>query len=153
MYSSIYRVQSTTRRLPIRALFVFTLKLVKSYLSLPLRASVCGGLSLVSTLGHLINDVVASIKHKISADGNQHTHSNAMQKEHMDSILTWAGSICQLDFAFNCLRFKMTGLGLPLPTLDKDTKLVLTRQLEYLTFSAIAFTLWMRCVRSGVVSN
>ena len=40
MYSSIYRVQSSTRRLPIRALFGFTLKLVESYLSLPLRASV-----------------------------------------------------------------------------------------------------------------
>ena len=35
MYSSIYRVQSSTRRLPIRALFGFTLKLVESYLSPP----------------------------------------------------------------------------------------------------------------------
>ena len=35
MYSSIYRVQSSTRRLPIRALFGFTLKQVESY-SLPL---------------------------------------------------------------------------------------------------------------------
>ena len=34
MYSSIYRVQSSTRRLPIRALFGFMLKLVESYLSL-----------------------------------------------------------------------------------------------------------------------
>ena len=33
MYSSIYRVQSSTRRLPIRALFGFMLKLVGSYLS------------------------------------------------------------------------------------------------------------------------
>ena len=40
MYSSIYRVQSSTRRLPIRALFGFTLKLVESYSSLPLRVSV-----------------------------------------------------------------------------------------------------------------
>ena len=31
MYSSIYRVQSSTRRLPIRALFGFTLKQVESY--------------------------------------------------------------------------------------------------------------------------
>ena len=35
MYSSIYRVQSSTRRLPIRALFGFMLKLVESYLSFP----------------------------------------------------------------------------------------------------------------------
>ena len=33
MYSSIYRVQSSTRRLPIQALFGFTLKLVESYFS------------------------------------------------------------------------------------------------------------------------
>ena len=32
MYSSIYRVQSSIRRLPIQALFGFTLKLVESYL-------------------------------------------------------------------------------------------------------------------------
>ena len=35
MYSSIYRVQSSTRRLPIQALLGFTLKLVKSYFSPP----------------------------------------------------------------------------------------------------------------------
>ena len=35
VYSSIYSVQSSTQRLPIRALFWFTLKLVKSYLSPP----------------------------------------------------------------------------------------------------------------------
>ena len=33
MYSSIYRVQSSTRRLPIQALFGFMLKLVESYFS------------------------------------------------------------------------------------------------------------------------
>ena len=40
MCSSIYRVQSSTRRLPIRALFGFTLKLVESYLS-PSSQSLC----------------------------------------------------------------------------------------------------------------
>ena len=40
MYSSIYRVQSSTGRLPIRALFGFTLKLVESYLS-PSPQSLC----------------------------------------------------------------------------------------------------------------
>ena len=40
MYSSIYRVQSSTRRHPIRALFGFTLKLVESYLS-PSPQSLC----------------------------------------------------------------------------------------------------------------
>ena len=40
MYSSIYRVQSSTKRLPIRALFGFMLKLVESYLS-PSPQSLC----------------------------------------------------------------------------------------------------------------
>ena len=40
MYSSIYRVQSSTRKLPIQALFGFTLKLVESYLS-PSPQSLC----------------------------------------------------------------------------------------------------------------
>ena len=40
MYSSIYRVQSSTRRLSIRALFGFTLKLVESYPS-PSPQSLC----------------------------------------------------------------------------------------------------------------
>ena len=40
MYSSIYSVQSSTQRLPIRALFGFMLKLVESYLPSPLRISV-----------------------------------------------------------------------------------------------------------------
>ena len=40
MYSSIYRVQSSTRRLPIWALFGFTLKLVESYPS-PSPQSLC----------------------------------------------------------------------------------------------------------------
>ena len=40
MYSGIYRVQSSTRRLPIRALFGFTLKPVESY-PLPSPQSLC----------------------------------------------------------------------------------------------------------------
>ena len=40
MYSSIYRVQSSTRRLPIQALFGFTLKIVESYFS-PSPQSLC----------------------------------------------------------------------------------------------------------------
>ena len=39
MYSSIYSLQSSTQRLPIRALFGFTLKLVESYSSLSSRGS------------------------------------------------------------------------------------------------------------------
>ena len=62
MYSSIYRVQSSTRRLPIRALFGFTLKLVESYfLPLPseplvwwfVLGSALGRLNYPPTLGNI----------------------------------------------------------------------------------------------------
>ena len=52
MYSSIYRVQSSTRRLPIRALFGFTLKQlspIPPFPSEPLSVVVCPRF----TLGHL----------------------------------------------------------------------------------------------------
>ena len=51
VYSSIYGLQSSTQRLPIRALFGFTLKLVESYSSLVSQSLACGGLSLVLYLG------------------------------------------------------------------------------------------------------
>lgn len=60
-----------------------------------------------------VEDTVASIRHKINAAGNQRTHSGAMKKEYMDSMLTWTASKCSLDTAFNYLRFLMTGLGSP----------------------------------------
>ena len=50
-YSSIYSLQSSTQRLPIRALFGFMLKLVESYSSLSSQSLMCGGLSLVLHLG------------------------------------------------------------------------------------------------------
>ena len=92
MYFSIYSLQSSTQRLPIRALFGFTLKLVGSYPPLPLRVSVCGGLSLVFTLGclkfrnfrrHMLHTTLEAIfetlypamsepKAKLCADGHYH---------------------------------------------------------------------------------
>ena len=60
MYSSIYRVQSSTRRLPIRALFGFTLKLVESYF-LPLSSeSLVWWFVLGSALGRLTAAVAAN---------------------------------------------------------------------------------------------
>ncbi|KAL4072545.1 hypothetical protein V8B97DRAFT_2023336 [Scleroderma yunnanense] len=47
-----------------------------------------------------VEDVVASIQHKISSDGTQQTHSGAMKKEYMDCILTWSQSLCLLDIPF-----------------------------------------------------
>jgi len=68
-----------------------------------------------------------------------------MKKEYMDQMLTWSKSVCSLDKAFHYLRFKMAGLGPPPAegTLDKHT---ITKHLECLTFSTVAFTLWTRSI-------
>ncbi|KAL4063497.1 hypothetical protein V8B97DRAFT_2026403 [Scleroderma yunnanense] len=62
-----------------------------------------------------VEDVVASIRHKISSDGTQWTYSGAMKKEYMDCILTWSQSLCLLNIPF-----------------------------KFLAFNAVAFTLWTR---------
>jgi len=92
-----------------------------------------------------VSDTVASIRHKLNADGNQRTHSATMKKEYMDQMLTWSKSACSLDKAFHYLRSAMAGLGLPPAegTLDKHT---VTKHLEHITFSVVAFTLWTRSV-------
>ncbi|KAL4064546.1 hypothetical protein J3A83DRAFT_4191265 [Scleroderma citrinum] len=62
-----------------------------------------------------VEDVVASIQHKISSDGTQQTHSGAMKKEYMDCILTWSQSLCLLDIPFKFVGLAMAGLESPLP--------------------------------------
>ncbi|KAL4063509.1 hypothetical protein V8B97DRAFT_2026414 [Scleroderma yunnanense] len=41
-----------------------------------------------------VDDVMASIKHKVSAEGCDCVHSSAMKKEYMDKILTWSMTTC-----------------------------------------------------------
>ncbi|KIN97880.1 hypothetical protein M404DRAFT_100511, partial [Pisolithus tinctorius Marx 270] len=74
-----------------------------------------------------VDDVVASIRHKVSSEGAEWKHSGAMKKEYMDKILAWSESLCPLD-----------------APLQYILKLTITRHLEHLAFSAIAFTLWTR---------
>ncbi|KAI5982051.1 hypothetical protein EDD15DRAFT_2181820 [Pisolithus albus] len=76
-----------------------------------------------------VNDVVASIRHKVSSDGAERTHSGAMKKEYMDRILTWSASQCPLDVPFH-----------------KSMKLTITRHLQHLACGATAFTLWTRSI-------
>lgn len=68
-----------------------------------------------------------------------------MKKEYMDSILAWSESECPLDIAFHYLHCVMTGLGLP-PAEGalKSVRTLITQCVKYLTFSAVAFTLWTR---------
>ncbi|KIK22932.1 hypothetical protein PISMIDRAFT_101590 [Pisolithus microcarpus 441] len=72
-----------------------------------------------------VNDVIASIRHKVSSDGAERTHSGAMKKEYMDRILAWSASQCPLDIPLHM-------------------KLTITRHLQHLACGATAFTLWTR---------
>ncbi|KAI6111260.1 hypothetical protein F5141DRAFT_1274775 [Pisolithus sp. B1] len=93
-----------------------------------------------------VSDIVASIRHKVSSQGAERTHSGAMKKEYMDRILTWSESQCSLHIPFQCIHLAMTEqqvlhLG---EFLDKDVKLKITRHLQHLGCAATAFTLWTR---------
>ena len=74
-----------------------------------------------------------------------------MTKEYMDCMLTWAASKYLLNHAFNYLQFVMTGLGSP-PAESTPGKKVwssMTRDIEHLTFCAVAFMLWTRYVHNS----
>ncbi|KAI6004797.1 hypothetical protein EDD15DRAFT_2191570 [Pisolithus albus] len=79
-----------------------------------------------------VNDIVASIRHKLSSDGAEQTHSGAMKKEYMDRILTWSASQCPLVVPFQYLRLAMMGCRVPPPGefLSKSMKLTITRHLQ-----------------------
>jgi len=97
-----------------------------------------------------VSDTVASIRHKLKAGGSQHKHSGAMKKEYMDCVLTWSGSVCPLDGAFNYLCFAIARLGSPAAKgiLDNSTRLRITQHVEHLTFSAVVFMLWTRYINA-----
>ncbi|KAI6142364.1 hypothetical protein BKA82DRAFT_3956281, partial [Pisolithus tinctorius] len=44
-----------------------------------------------------VDDVVASIQHKVNSQGSKCTHSGTMKKEYLDMILAWSNSCCPLD--------------------------------------------------------
>ncbi|KAI6039701.1 hypothetical protein EDC04DRAFT_2568118, partial [Pisolithus marmoratus] len=93
-----------------------------------------------------VDDVVVSIRHKVSSEGAERTHSGAMKKEYMDKILTWSESQCLLDFPSEYIRLAMMGFQAlpPGESLSKNAKLVVTRHLQHLACGATAFTLWTR---------
>ncbi|KAI6041006.1 hypothetical protein EDC04DRAFT_2602047 [Pisolithus marmoratus] len=88
----------------------------------------------------------ASIRHKVSSEGAEWTHSGTMKKEYMDKILTWSESQCLLDFPSEYIHLAMMGFqALPLgESLSKNAKLVVTRHLQHLACGATMFTLWTR---------
>ena len=89
-----------------------------------------------------VNNMAMAIRHKVAADGNERTHSGAMSKEYMDNILTWSEALCPLIVPLNYICTVMAGLQVP--PLGKETNLLLTRRIEMLAFSALAFMIWTR---------
>ncbi|KAL4067081.1 hypothetical protein V8B97DRAFT_2025365 [Scleroderma yunnanense] len=77
-----------------------------------------------------VNDVVASIRHKVNSEGAECSHSGMMQKEHMDCILAWSVSVCPLNIPFQYIQSTMAGL---------ESAVILSKELN-----AVAFTLWTR---------
>ncbi|KAI6152542.1 hypothetical protein BKA82DRAFT_4012993 [Pisolithus tinctorius] len=93
-----------------------------------------------------VDNVVASIRHKVSSEGAEWKHSDAMKKEYIDKILAWSESLCPLDAPPQYIRLTMIGYkALPSgKSLNWKVKLTVTQHLEHLAFSAIMFTLWTR---------
>ncbi|KAI5988006.1 hypothetical protein EDD15DRAFT_2172890 [Pisolithus albus] len=98
-----------------------------------------------------VSDIVASIRHKVSSQGAERTHSGAMKKEYMDRILTWSESQCSLQIPFQYIRLAMMGFQVlpPGEFLGKNVKLRITRHLQHLACGATAFTLWTRSYLQG----
>ncbi|KAI5994946.1 hypothetical protein F5J12DRAFT_929408 [Pisolithus orientalis] len=93
-----------------------------------------------------VDNVVASIRHKVSSEGAERKHSGAMRKEYMDKILAWSESFCPLDAPLQYIRLATIGYkALPSgKSLNGKVMLTVTRHLEHLAFSAVTFMLWTR---------
>jgi hypothetical protein len=91
-----------------------------------------------------VRDVLSSIKHKASAEGGDRTHSMAMTKDYMDRTLRWHYAACPLEITLEIIRGVMSGAQPSDVHLDLETRTLLTRHLEQITFEANAWTLWTR---------
>ena len=98
-----------------------------------------------------VDDMMVAIRHKCAADGNERTHSGAMSKEYMDRILTWSEASCLLNVPLSYIRDAMAGL--PVPSLGKEAKWLLTQRIEMLAFSALAFMIWTRYIINSRLLN
>lgn len=96
-----------------------------------------------------VADIMASIKHKISAEGADHVHSSAMKREHMDKILAWMKSACPeigsaLRFLSNALTKAPGTCGI---SVSDGTKKQITKYLQFLAFASTAWTIWTRYIQ------
>ncbi|KAG1770851.1 hypothetical protein EV702DRAFT_1270992 [Suillus placidus] len=92
-----------------------------------------------------VYDVMASVKHKASAEGGDRTHSMAMTKDFMDRMLRWHKATCPLEIVLQAVQLVMSGTLPSQVQLTLEMRTQLTRHLEQVTFDAGAWTLWSRC--------
>ncbi|KAI5998337.1 hypothetical protein F5J12DRAFT_784922 [Pisolithus orientalis] len=96
-----------------------------------------------------VDDVIASIWHKVNSQGSKHTHSGAVKKEYLDMILAWSNSCCPLNSPLQYIHSVMTHSEPSVPLLvkwvtDAKTKLTTTQHIKQLACAAVAFMLWTR---------
>ncbi|KAI6001641.1 hypothetical protein F5J12DRAFT_928371 [Pisolithus orientalis] len=93
-----------------------------------------------------VDDIIASIRHKVNSEGAEQKHSGAMKKEYMDKILAWSGSLCPLNAPLQYIHLVMVGCKM-LPSgesLSRKVRLAVTWHLKHLAFGAVVFMLWTR---------
>ena len=97
-----------------------------------------------------IQDVIKSIKNKLSADGVDREHSSAMKKEHMDKILTWAKSDCpKLRSVLHFIYIVLTKVPVLDVHISDDVKKQVMRCLKFLAFASMAWIIWTRYGNDG----
>ncbi|KAL4063052.1 hypothetical protein V8B97DRAFT_2026515 [Scleroderma yunnanense] len=77
-----------------------------------------------------VDDVMASIKHKVSAEGCDCVHSSAMKKEYMDKILTWSMTTCpELESMLHFISLVLTrsASASSLHSISDDMKMHITQ--------------------------
>ncbi|KAL4065526.1 hypothetical protein V8B97DRAFT_2025782 [Scleroderma yunnanense] len=95
-----------------------------------------------------VDDVMASIKHKVTAEGSDHVHSSAMKKEYMDKILTWLMTAClelKSVLHFISLVLTRTASTSSWHSISNDMKKCVTWYLGLLAFASMAWIIWTRC--------
>ncbi|KAG9310650.1 hypothetical protein JVU11DRAFT_9229 [Chiua virens] len=101
-----------------------------------------------------VNDIMSSLKHKISSEEGDRRHSLLMSKGAMEKMLAWAKNVCpDLDAALCALRHILdSGPGVPASEaaaasglqMDLAKRALITRHLEQLAFNTTAWVLWTR---------
>ncbi|KAL4061664.1 hypothetical protein V8B97DRAFT_2027250 [Scleroderma yunnanense] len=95
-----------------------------------------------------VDDVMASIKHKVSTEGCDCMHSSAMKKEYMDKILTWSMMTCpELESVLHFIGLVLTrsASASSLHGISDNMKKHITWYLGLLAFASTAWIIWTRC--------